>query len=81
MYRLFQRIPKGLDPVADIFKEHVDSEGMKLVKEVICGEGGGSEIFSVEGGRTPATAQPHSPAQLLLSSCIRPYPRPRIPLL
>ncbi|GFR52348.1 hypothetical protein Agub_g14894 [Astrephomene gubernaculifera] len=34
MYRLFQRIPKGLDPVADIFKEHVDSEGMKLVKEV-----------------------------------------------
>ncbi|KAG2490035.1 hypothetical protein HYH03_011500 [Edaphochlamys debaryana] len=34
MYRLFQRIPKGLDPVADIFKEHVDNEGMKLVKEV-----------------------------------------------
>ncbi len=34
MYRLFQRIPKGLDPVAEIFKEHVDSEGMKLVKEV-----------------------------------------------
>eukprot|EP00198_Chlamydomonas_reinhardtii_P003599 XP_001692935.1 cullin [Chlamydomonas reinhardtii] len=35
MYRLFQRIPKGLDPVADIFKEHVDSEGMKLVKEAV----------------------------------------------
>lgn len=34
MYRLFQRIPKGLDPVAEIFKEHVDTEGMKLVKEV-----------------------------------------------
>lgn len=34
MYRLFQRIPKGLDPVADIFKEHVEAEGMKLVKEV-----------------------------------------------
>ncbi|CAL8463270.1 g2804 [Coccomyxa elongata] len=34
MYRLFQRIPKGLDPVADIFKKHVEAEGMKIVKEV-----------------------------------------------
>lgn len=34
MYRLFSRIPKGLDPVADAFKRHVESEGMKLVKEV-----------------------------------------------
>lgn len=34
MYRLFQRIPKGLEPVADIFKKHVEGEGMKLVKEV-----------------------------------------------
>ena len=33
MYRLFQRIPKGLEPVADSFKKHVESEGMKLVKE------------------------------------------------
>ena len=34
MYRLFQRIPKGLDPVAEIFKDHVEAEGNKLVKEV-----------------------------------------------
>ncbi|GAX74529.1 hypothetical protein CEUSTIGMA_g1978.t1 [Chlamydomonas eustigma] len=34
MFRLFQRIPRGLDPVAEIFKEHVENEGMKLVKEV-----------------------------------------------
>ncbi len=34
MYRLFQRIPKGLDPVADIFKKHVEAEGIKIVKEV-----------------------------------------------
>ena len=34
MYRLFQRITKGLDPVAEIFKKHVEAEGMKLVKEV-----------------------------------------------
>lgn len=34
MYRLFQRIPKGLEPIADTFKKHVEGEGMKLVKEV-----------------------------------------------
>lgn len=34
MYRLFNRIPKGLDPVAEIFKKHVEVEGMALVKEV-----------------------------------------------
>lgn len=34
MFRLFARIPKGLDPVADGFKRHVESEGLKLVKEV-----------------------------------------------
>jgi hypothetical protein len=34
MYRLFNRISKGLDPIADCFKEHVESEGMKLVKQV-----------------------------------------------
>lgn len=34
MFRLFQRIPKGLEPVAEIFREHVDHEGTKLVKEV-----------------------------------------------
>ena len=26
-------MPKGLDPVADTFKKHVETEGMKLVKE------------------------------------------------
>ncbi|KAK9809634.1 hypothetical protein WJX73_009175 [Symbiochloris irregularis] len=33
LYRLFQRVPKGLDPVAETFKKHVESEGMKLVRE------------------------------------------------
>lgn len=33
MHRLFSRITKGLDPIADIFREHVEGEGMKLVKE------------------------------------------------
>lgn len=34
MFRLFQRIPKGLEPVAELFQEHVENEGTKLVKEV-----------------------------------------------
>lgn len=34
MFRLFQRVHKGLEPVADIFREHVENEGNKLVKEV-----------------------------------------------
>jgi cullin 1 len=33
MYRLFSRIPKGLEPVADAFKRHVEADGMALVKE------------------------------------------------
>lgn len=33
MYRLFGRIPKGLEPVAESFKKHIQSEGMKLVAE------------------------------------------------
>ncbi|KAH9323515.1 hypothetical protein KI387_018154, partial [Taxus chinensis] len=33
MYRLFHRIPKGLEPVAQIFKQHVTDEGTMLVKQ------------------------------------------------
>jgi cullin 1 len=33
MYRLFGRIPKGLEPMAEMFREHVESEGLKLVNE------------------------------------------------
>eukprot|EP01018_Ginkgo_biloba_P011463 Gb_23722 [translate_table: standard] len=33
MYRLFCRIPKGLEPVAQIFKQHVTDEGTTLVKQ------------------------------------------------
>ncbi|KAJ8470418.1 hypothetical protein OPV22_024761 [Ensete ventricosum] len=32
MYRLFCRIPRGLDPVSQIFKQHVTAEGTALVK-------------------------------------------------
>lgn len=33
MYRLFNRIKNGLDPVALIFRKHVESEGMKIVNQ------------------------------------------------
>ncbi|KAK4265731.1 hypothetical protein QN277_026748 [Acacia crassicarpa] len=32
MFRLFSKIPRGLDPVSNIFKQHVTTEGMALVK-------------------------------------------------
>lgn len=34
MYRLFSRVANGLMPVADVFRQHVESQGNKLVKEV-----------------------------------------------
>ncbi|KAL5541814.1 hypothetical protein UlMin_009524 [Ulmus minor] len=33
MFRLFSKIPRGLDPVSNIFKQHVTAEGMTLVKQ------------------------------------------------
>ncbi|GJP55653.1 hypothetical protein CLOM_g14596 [Closterium sp. NIES-68] len=33
MYRLFCRIPKGLEPIATIFRQHVTDEGTALVKQ------------------------------------------------
>ncbi|XP_051129469.1 cullin-1-like [Andrographis paniculata] len=33
MFRLFSKIPRGLEPVANIFKQHVTAEGTALVKQ------------------------------------------------
>ncbi|MQL05626.1 hypothetical protein EI015_26520, partial [Escherichia coli] len=33
MYRLYHKIPKGLDPVANIFKQHITAEGTALVQQ------------------------------------------------
>ncbi|CAH9101994.1 unnamed protein product [Cuscuta europaea] len=33
MYRLFSKIPRGLEPVANTFKQHITAEGMTLVKQ------------------------------------------------
>lgn len=35
MYRLFGRIPKGLDPIAYLFRRHIEAEGMKLVQDAV----------------------------------------------
>ncbi|KAF9604479.1 hypothetical protein IFM89_006801 [Coptis chinensis] len=33
MYRLFSKIPRGLDPVSGMFKQHVTADGTALVKQ------------------------------------------------
>ncbi|XP_022727593.1 cullin-1 isoform X6 [Durio zibethinus] len=33
MYRLYCKIPRGLDPVANIFKQHITAEGTALVEQ------------------------------------------------
>lgn len=33
IFRLFSRVPSGLVPVAEIFKRHIESEGIALVKQ------------------------------------------------
>ncbi|CAA7061302.1 unnamed protein product [Microthlaspi erraticum] len=33
MYRLYQPIAKGLEPVADVFKQHITAEGNALIKQ------------------------------------------------
>lgn len=33
MFRLFSKIPRGLDPVSSIFRQHVTAEGTALVKQ------------------------------------------------
>jgi hypothetical protein len=30
MYRMFNRLPKGLEPMAEIFRKHVEEEGEAL---------------------------------------------------
>ena len=34
MYRLFNRVDRGLEPVAAMFKKHVEAQGLALVKQV-----------------------------------------------
>ncbi|EXB40823.1 hypothetical protein L484_009068 [Morus notabilis] len=33
MYRLYHKIPRGLDPVANVFKQHITGEGTVLVQQ------------------------------------------------
>lgn len=51
MFRLFGRIPKGLDPMADIFRRHVEAQGLKLVQEA-------GEAAAARKDRSNAAAKP-----------------------
>ncbi|KAK2631466.1 hypothetical protein EUGRSUZ_L02866 [Eucalyptus grandis] len=44
IFRLFSKIPKGLDPVANIFKQHVTAERTALVKQAE-DAAGGEKVF------------------------------------
>lgn len=33
MYRLFNRLPKGLEPMAEIFRKHVEEEGERRLPD------------------------------------------------
>ncbi|XP_071719035.1 cullin-1-like [Rutidosis leptorrhynchoides] len=48
MYRLFSKIPKGLDPVSNMFKQHVTAEGMTLVQQAE--DAASSKTENVGGG-------------------------------
>ncbi|XP_073148939.1 cullin-1-like [Henckelia pumila] len=47
MYRLFHKVPKGLEPVGNMFKQHVTSEGMVLVQQAE--EAGGNKSENAGG--------------------------------
>ena len=62
MYRLFSRIPKGLEPVAAIFKKHVEGEGTKLVAQVT--EALNTRKEKDAGARPPAWPAPRCAGSL-----------------
>ena len=57
MFRLFKRIPAGLPPVADIFKKHVEKEGVTLVKQAEDAEGAKKEAPKDKAAAAQGTEQ------------------------
>lgn len=58
MFELFSRIPKGLDPIAAYFKQHVTDRGMALVKaaeEAMQNKGAGARSKGDEGSSAEQT--------------------------
>jgi cullin 1 len=66
VFRLFKRVPSGLPPVADIFKKHIEREGLALVKradetaaskkEAKAGKkDGGADAAATDGATTSST--------------------------
>ncbi|KAE8705094.1 Cullin-2 [Hibiscus syriacus] len=44
MYRLYCKLPRGLDPVAEIFKQHVTAEGTTLAQQAEVAASNGSSV-------------------------------------
>jgi len=57
MYRLFSRLPNGLDPLAVAFRRHVEADGLKLVAKA--GEAA-AEAKARKGGGEGRTAPEHA---------------------
>jgi hypothetical protein len=68
MYRLFNRIPKGLEPIADMFKEHVEGEGMKRVREAT--EAAEAKKEKDAGGGPPSRCPLAAPVLRWLPACV-----------
>jgi len=67
MFRLFKRIPAGLPPVADIFKKHVEKEGVTLVKQAEDAAGAKKD----PGAKDKAAAAAASTEQVFVRSVIQ----------
>jgi cullin 1 len=67
MFRLFKRIPAGLPPVADIFKKHVEKEGVTLVKQAEDAAGAKKD----PGAKDKAAAAAQSTEQVFVRSVIQ----------
>ena len=67
MFRLFKRIPAGLPPVADIFKKHVEKEGVTLVKQAEDAAGAKKD----PGAKDKAAAAAESTEQVFVRSVIQ----------
>ena len=67
MFRLFKRIPAGLPPVADIFKKHVEKEGVTLVKQAEDAAGAKKD----PGAKDKAASAAQSTEQVFVRSVIQ----------
>ena len=69
-FRLFKRVPGGLPPVADIFKKHVEKEGVSLVKQAEDTAVQKKEAKAAGGDKGATAAAAQSTEQLFVRNLI-----------